>query len=877
MARRARGRAPGPRHASRRTGTATRAATLWLVTVTDAATGRPRHQAGALGRRQHPRRRADGHGRRLLPAPAPRRRPSRAGDPVVTEALRTRTFYVVPRVNPDGAEWALADPPRFRRSSMRPWPWADAHRWPGAHVEDVDGDGRVLQMRIPDPDGAWMAHPDDARLLVPGPARRRAGRHAPLPAARRGHDRRLRRLHDPDAAPARGPRHEPQLPGRLGHRACRGSGDHPLSRAGDRRPRAGHRRPPQRLRLQRLPHQRRGAAAAVVDGGRLGAAAGRRVGVEAARRDRHRAHRLHGALGLRGLHVGQVRHDERRRRRLGLRAPRRVLVDDRVLGRRPRAPPARSRSTDFWYLGPTDDQALAVLRWGDEHAPDQYVAWYPFEHPQLGPVELGGWHHARHLDQPAARSPARRGHAARPRSRSPRRWRRRAWRSSTRRPSTSAAAPGGSRSASPTPAGCRPTSRRAARKDQLTKPIVAELTGDGVDVVGGPARQLLGQLAGRARRLASGNGTTARPTGCWRRGSSGPRPAPRSTSPPPTSGPVGPMSTLVLDRERRAIPDFPIRFVANRGYARRRAELRHRHGLLHRPARGRGDHDLPRDRRRVRASRAAVLRRQGLRRHAPPRPPGVLAGADPVPGDARRHRPQLRRGHRVPRPRRRRLRRRAGRRLGAGLDRRRPGPRGHRPACIAQPAADRDAARRHRRAPLRRRVRRRPPRRGAGPGQGARRVAPRRVRPVGPEEPAARAVGDLQHPPPPRRAPARVPAVELDRARHLALHRRAQGRPAAAVLRPPARGVPPRRDADGRQPPRRAMLDGEEPFEATGALPHDRRRHVHGRGRVVGVHGRGHRRRDRASPGSPSAAPPAPTTGSPRPAWKTASARATSE
>ena len=62
-----------------------------------------------------------------------------------------------------------------------------------------------------------------------------------------------------------------------------------------------------------------------------------------------------------------------------------------------------------------------------------------------------------------------------------------------------------------------------------------------------------------------------------------------------------------------------------------------------------------------------------------------------------------------------------------------------------------------------------------------------------------------------------------------------------------------------------------------GALPHDRRRHVHGRRRVDGVHRRRHRRRDERSPGSPSAAPPAPTTGSPRPAWKTASARATSE
>ncbi len=42
------------------------------------------------------------------------------------------------------------------------------------------------------------------------------------------------------------------------------------------------------------------------------------------------------------------------------------------------------QSTHFWYTGPTDDQALAVLRWCDEHQPDGYVEWAPFDHPQLG-------------------------------------------------------------------------------------------------------------------------------------------------------------------------------------------------------------------------------------------------------------------------------------------------------------------------------------------------------------------------------------------------------------------------------------------------------------------------------------------------------------
>ena len=68
-------------------------------------------------------------------------------------------------------------------------------------------------------------------------------------------------------------------------------------------------------------------------------------------------------------------------------------------------------------------------------------------------------------------------------------------------------------------------------------------------------------------------------------------------------------------------------------------------------------------------------------------------------------------------------------------------------------------------------LRRRPTRRGAGPGQGAGVLLPRRLRPVGPEEPASRAVEPVQRAHPPRRAHAGLPAVELDRARHLGLHR----------------------------------------------------------------------------------------------------------
>ncbi|MFO7572063.1 MAG: M14 family metallopeptidase [Gaiellaceae bacterium] len=86
-----------------------------------------------------------------------------AEDSRVRHAVDTRTFYVVPRVNPDGAEAGLADG-RWRRSSVRPYPRDEPQD--GLHRDDVDGDGRVLFMRMRDPNGSWKPHPDDPRLLT---------------------------------------------------------------------------------------------------------------------------------------------------------------------------------------------------------------------------------------------------------------------------------------------------------------------------------------------------------------------------------------------------------------------------------------------------------------------------------------------------------------------------------------------------------------------------------------------------------------------------------------------------------------------------------------------------------------------------------------
>ena len=47
---------------------------------------------------------------------------------------------------------------------MRPYPRDEPED--GLHREDVDGDGRVLFMRMQDPNGSWKPHPDDPRALV---------------------------------------------------------------------------------------------------------------------------------------------------------------------------------------------------------------------------------------------------------------------------------------------------------------------------------------------------------------------------------------------------------------------------------------------------------------------------------------------------------------------------------------------------------------------------------------------------------------------------------------------------------------------------------------------------------------------------------------
>ncbi len=88
-------------------------------------------------------------------------------DPGLTELVDSRAFYVVPIVNPDGRAISV-DTPENHRWNIRPGDEDGDGLLDEDPPEDLDGDGRILQMRIRDPEGPWSVHPTDPRRMVRG-------------------------------------------------------------------------------------------------------------------------------------------------------------------------------------------------------------------------------------------------------------------------------------------------------------------------------------------------------------------------------------------------------------------------------------------------------------------------------------------------------------------------------------------------------------------------------------------------------------------------------------------------------------------------------------------------------------------------------------
>jgi Zinc carboxypeptidase len=359
---------------------------IWLVTVTNTETGEHRDKPGFLIE-------ANIHSMEWTGCAAAlhlihKLLTEHREDPIVTRALDTRVFYVIPRLNPDGAERGLEER-RFIRSSVRPYPREEQDD--GLRVEDVDGDGRVLDMRIEDANGAWRRHPEEPKLLV---------RREPVDGPDDGPFYRLLiegRIENYDGvtiripAPLEGLDLNRNFPAEWApEHEQRGAGPYPTSEA------------EVRAMVQAVverPNITGHIAYHTFSGVHLRPYAGR-PDDDLPTQDL-RAYKILGERGteLTGYPAVSVFHDFKYDPKQTIKGGAHDWMYDH-LG-------VFSWTTEFWspqrQAGLSDyhftdwirehpiEDDLALVNWAKEHYPDAYVDWYEFDHPELGKVELGGW------------------------------------------------------------------------------------------------------------------------------------------------------------------------------------------------------------------------------------------------------------------------------------------------------------------------------------------------------------------------------------------------------------------------------------------------------------------------------------------------------
>ena len=90
---------------------------------------------------------------------------SYASDARVKTLLDEHAVYILPRINPDGAEQMFGNVKSFRRTNAGKFDADNDGRMDEDGPEDLNGDGFISVMRVKDPKGVYMTQPDDARLM----------------------------------------------------------------------------------------------------------------------------------------------------------------------------------------------------------------------------------------------------------------------------------------------------------------------------------------------------------------------------------------------------------------------------------------------------------------------------------------------------------------------------------------------------------------------------------------------------------------------------------------------------------------------------------------------------------------------------------------
>ncbi len=309
-------------------------------------------------------------------------------DERITRLLENAAFYIVPRVNPDGAALALAKQPRLLRSGVRPYPWAEKDE--GIHAQDLDGDGRILQMRIPDPNGDWKCSDQDPRLMVKRAPDEQGGQYYRLlpegllenydgfvvkvarPLAGLDFNRNFPfewQTEDQQRGAGLYPASEPEVRAVVDFVARHPNINYALTFHTYSRAllRPFSTRPDDAMNFHDLRVFQE-----------IGAIGTRLTGYRSV--STYHDFRGHAAEMTYGAFDDWV-YDH-----LGAFV---WTVEQWDL---PTEAGIANRKLREWYWNHPPEDDLKILRWVDQHAPQMgYVDWYPYEHPQLGRVELGGW------------------------------------------------------------------------------------------------------------------------------------------------------------------------------------------------------------------------------------------------------------------------------------------------------------------------------------------------------------------------------------------------------------------------------------------------------------------------------------------------------
>lgn len=310
-------------------------------------------------------------------------------DAAITDLLDTHTLYILPRVNPDGAEKYLTTPYTLR-SSVRPYP--DAELDEGLTPEDLDNDGRILQMRVPDAKGEWKISTHDARLML-----KRAPGDAGGQYYRVYTEGRLNKyLHGPVkvAKPLEGLDINRNYPGNWSA-TQRGGGQYPLSEPETRAVAAfvvAHPNicailnyhttggvnlsPPCATSDATMPLKDREVYKA------LGALA-----AEASGYPYISVYDAYPAVDERGTRSAAGGFIEWAWEGLGIWGLAPELWD--IVGKAGVTFPDIKQKL---LHDPSEEEGLALLKFNDAQLGGEgYIDWHRFDHPQLGPVEIGGW------------------------------------------------------------------------------------------------------------------------------------------------------------------------------------------------------------------------------------------------------------------------------------------------------------------------------------------------------------------------------------------------------------------------------------------------------------------------------------------------------